>query len=185
MKWTGCIRVATLLCVFVLITGCARSSSNRNHRIEGQPKFVTGLPQDRAEAALAALSSSHDGRSLKIVVLDSQDVGAYCWPSGKVVLTRGLLEVVDDPQLIAAIAHEVGHLLADGHLPGRAALAGCQSSPDAETEADLVARALLRSRDLPDEALVGLLQKLAAHPQTTSACRGHLDRRVARLLQPH
>ena len=178
--------IAALFVTMISLTGCARSSPGHiDQWMAGQPRLVTGPPQERAEAALAAISFASGGRSLKVTVFDSEDVGAYCWPSGNIELTRGLLELVDDQELIAAIAHEVGHLLADGHLPRHAALAGCESNADAETEADLAARALLKSRGLPEDALVGLLQKVAAHPRTTPACRERLNRRAARLLLPH
>ena len=168
------------------LAGCAQSSSSRIERwLHERGGVLTGPVQQRATEAFKALSVWSGERDLKITVLDSDDVAAYCWPSGEIVVTRGLLELVDDQELAAAIAHEVGHLLADGHLPHHAALAGCQSDPDAETEADLVARELLRSGGLQHHALAGLLRKIASHPRTTPACRQQLNRRIARLAALH
>lgn len=144
---------------------------------------MSGAPSERANTALAALSVSIGARDLNVMVLDSNDVGAYCWESGHIVLTRGLMELADDEELIAAIAHEVGHLLAEGHLPRPAALAGCEPDQDLETQADLVAHQLLQANDLQSDALPRLLEKIAALPRTSPRCREDLNRRVARLTQ--
>jgi predicted Zn-dependent protease len=135
----------------------------------------------RAEKALASLPLSHASRPLKVVVVDSDEVGAFCWRSGNIVVTRALVDLVDDHELAAAIAHEAGHLLADGHLQRPAALNGCASDRDAEMSADLLGRELLGTAGLSQDAFTRLLRKVAAHPQTTRACRDHLNRRIARL----
>jgi Zn-dependent protease with chaperone function len=97
------------------------------------------------------------------------------------VITRALVDLVDDDELAAAIAHEAGHLLAEGHLQRPAALNGCATDRDAEISADLLGRQLLRNAGLPQDAVARLLRKVAAHPKTTPACRDHLTRRIVRL----
>jgi hypothetical protein len=128
-------------------------------------------------------------RPLTVSVLDTDDTGAFCWRSGAVYVTRGLVDLLDDDELAAAIAHEVGHLLLDGHTPRAAALDGCRLHPspnreDAETAADFMGRELLKTSAVPDEALPRLLSKLAERPATASTCRDCLARRVARLTSP-
>jgi predicted Zn-dependent protease len=45
-------------------------------------------------------------------VLDSADLNAFALPGGYVYIYRGLLEKVDEPELAAILAHEVGHVAA-------------------------------------------------------------------------
>jgi hypothetical protein len=123
--------------------------------------------------------------SLGVSVLDSDDTGAFCWRSGAVFVTRGLVDILDDDELSAAVAHEVGHLLVEGRTPIAAALDGCRfHAMDAESAADFAGRELLRRSAVPDAALPRLLNKLAAQPATNSACRECLARRAARLASP-
>jgi hypothetical protein len=85
--------------------------------------------QDRAERTLARLSIANvTSKRLSIAVLDTSSIGAFSWPSGQVFVTRGLIDLVDDDEFCAAIAHEAGHLVADGHLPPPAALDGYHRS---------------------------------------------------------
>ena len=102
---------------------------------------------------------------LTVAVLDTNAVGAFCWPSGAVFVTRGLVDLADDDELCAAIAHEAGHLVADDHLPRAVALDGWRrpSATDAEIAADLTARELLKRSAVSEQALPRLLGKLAAH----------------------
>jgi Zn-dependent protease with chaperone function len=170
-----------MLVLSALMTGCASSPPHGLPGLSGHVTVVAGPRQMRADNALASLPLSHASQPLKVVVVDSDEVGAFCWRSGKIVVTRALVDLVDDEELAAAIAHEAGHLLRDGHLQRPAALNGCASDRDAETGADLIGRELLRAGGLPHDALARLLQKVAAHSQTTQGCRDHLNRRIARL----
>ena len=145
----------------------------------------------RAERGLARLTESGAiQRRLTVAVLDTDDVGAYCWRSGAIYLTRGLIERLEDDELCAAIAHEAGHLLVDGHMPRAAALDGCRracgagEAEDSEIAADLMGRELLRMSAVPEQALTRLLGKLATNPANSSTCRDHLARRIAALGAP-
>jgi predicted Zn-dependent protease len=53
-----------------------------------------------------------------------------------VFLSYGLLDVMNDDVLVAAVVHEMGHLLADGHMDDPDALAGASTLLDAEFRAD-------------------------------------------------
>ena len=170
-----------LLVLSTLMAGCANSPPQPVPGLSGHGKVVAGPRQTRADDALASLPLSQASRPLKVAVVDSDEVRGFCWPSGNIVVTRALVDLVDDEELAAAIAHEAGHLLADGHLRRPASLNGCASDRDAEMSADLLGRELLQSAGLPQDALARLLRKVATHPQTTQACRDHLNRRIARL----
>jgi Zn-dependent protease with chaperone function len=45
-------------------------------------------------------------------------LGAWAWPGGRIEVSRALIDRLDDEQLAAALAHELGHLLDGGHLHG-------------------------------------------------------------------
>jgi predicted Zn-dependent protease len=48
----------------------------------------------------------------QFTVLDSPDLNAFALPGGFVYIYRGLLEKVDEDELAAILAHEVGHIAA-------------------------------------------------------------------------
>jgi len=123
-------------------------------------------------------------------VLGSDGACAYAWPSGDLFVTRGLLRLLDDAELAAALAHELGHLgpaAAVGDGPGRAVHAVALTDADtchaesAEFRADDVGVDLLRARGIPAGALRRALAKVRDDPNTAADCRAALARRVARL----
>jgi Zn-dependent protease with chaperone function len=97
-------------------------------------------------------------------------MAAYSWRDGRVRVTRGLLAAVDDDELSAAVAHELAHLLADGHLRSRAsALRGSAAAGlDVESRADRLGRELLAACEIDPQAMVRLLERLAASATASS-----------------
>lgn len=115
---------------------------------------------------------------------------AFAAPGGSVVLTTGLLAILEDPdQMAAVIAHELGHVghrhvirsalreLSLGLLLGLVAgdqsvlshglrtageLGGLSYSRDQEREADEVGLRLLEAHGVSGTALVGALERLKA-----------------------
>jgi len=181
------IRALLLLSALLVAGGCGAASGPIEHWALDQGGVVRDAQeQGRAELALARLKPLPTHR-LSVAVLASESPGAYCWPSGQVFVTRGLVDLADDDELAAAIAHEVGHLLVDSHLPPPAALDGRRGSSrhapcaDAELSADLAARQLLSASAVSSAALPRLLDKIARHAATTPSRRADLERRIARL----
>jgi hypothetical protein len=165
--------------------GCSTGPSSTIDRWAAQRGGVLiDARQERAERTLARLSVRHvTSKRLSIAILDSSTVGAFSWPCGRVFVTRGLLDVVDDDELCAAVAHEAGHLVADEHLPPPAALDGRRrpSRQDGEITADLMARALLDGSSVDVRALPRLLTKIANQPGASPASRAQLSHRIAQL----
>lgn len=87
-------------------------------------------------------------------------VGAWAWPDGRVAVSRALVDRLDDQELAAALAHEVGHLLDGGHLPGRHALDG--GVDDIERRADRIGCGILLQHGVPGDAMPRMLSKVAA-----------------------
>jgi predicted Zn-dependent protease len=85
------------------------------------------------------------------VILEDEQINAFCLPGGKIVVFTGLLKFVrDDDELATVIAHEVAHTLA-GHQNERTVrdrtdddgLLGLPYSHDKEAEADRIGLLLM------------------------------------------
>ncbi len=132
--------------------------------------------------ALRSVHPCADTTSLRVHVLDTRDIGAFSWPQGDIVVTAALLELLDDDELAAALAHEIGHLLSDGYLGSAATLVGRPSRHDAEAAADELAVRLLADGGRQAGAMLRMLTKVQAalgpdHPDFRA-----MDRRL-QLLQ--
>jgi Zn-dependent protease with chaperone function len=179
------ITPALLVLLAGLATGCAQRCGSVDNWARGKGGVIPGgADQARAQHLARPLVAGID-HPITITILDSPAAGAWTWPDGRIFLTRGLLALADDQELSAAIAHELGHLLADGHATGPtpvAALRGCSGGCDGrEAHADELGIALLRQRKLPIEGMPRLLGKLAERKDLPADCRAALRRRIDRL----
>ncbi len=76
----------------------------------GDPKVLAMVREVSTRLLTAA---GEPATAWRITVLDTPDVNAYARPSRDILLTRGLLALLDDKaQLASVIGHEVGHVLA-------------------------------------------------------------------------
>lgn len=125
----------------------------------------------RAESALARIAPACDCAHLVVRVLDQDEAAAFAFRDGSLFVTRELTELLDEGELAAAIAHEVGHLTGQGdHLPDR----------EAEQLADRIGADVLRASGLPPESMTRMLRRLAAaDPRDES-----LTARIAALEAP-
>ena len=166
---------------------CARRRASEH----AQAARITG--RRLGETPIAALSAA--------VVLDTPQPAVYCVPGrpATIVLTTGALAVLDEPQLLAVLAHEHAHLAGRHHLLvtlGKAARAGFPGVPLFTRGADEVARlAEMRADDVAAghsgrvtllRALVamGTGQPLTAPSAALAATGGAVTARVRRLLDP-
>jgi Zn-dependent protease with chaperone function len=102
-------------------------------------------------------------------------VAAYSYPDGSIFITRGLVDRSTDDEIAAAVAHELGHLLGDGHLRGLATLRGTDG--DAEARADAVGCEALVAQGIPPDAMARMLMMVARASPSQACCRD-LCRRV-------
>lgn len=144
---------------------------------------VAGPVLDRVQTAAGPVLACVAGREVSVAVLDSDAVTAYGWPDGRVFISRGLVDRLTDAELAAVVAHEAGHLQADGHLHANdaAALAGRRgcSATEVEITADVLGMDLLERADLPADAMLTLLEKVAASHAATPAARSAFASRIA------
>ena len=143
------IAAASAVAVLTVITlawryGRSVHGARRRASEHAQAARITG--RLLGQAGVAALPAA--------VVLDTPQPAVYCVPGrpATIVLTTGALAVLDEPQLLAVLAHEHAHLAGRHHLLvtlGKAARAGFPGVPLFTRGADEVARlAEMRADDV-------------------------------------
>jgi hypothetical protein len=174
-----------VLLIVCLCGGCAGSSLARVDRWAVALGGVVsgGAEFQRVRRVVHPLFDRVDRPTLSVEVLACSEPGAYAWPCGRIFVTRGLLEIVNDTELAAAVAHELGHLAAEGHAPPPAGVdgQGRDAALEAECAADAHAVELLRSRDRDPAAVRCMLEKLRADPRLPADRHRALDVRIRRL----
>lgn len=156
--------------------GCGRTAAE-SAWIRTQGGVVRGARLERVQAAFATLGRPAD-RAVHVHVLESDSIGAYGWPDGNLFVTRGLVDLLNDQELAATVAHELGHLLNDGHLHAVVSLRGCWVSPDAEARADAIGMRLLAGRGVGRDAMVSMLTKVRSTLGASPTCQQQLARRI-------
>ncbi len=134
--------------------------------------------QDRVSGVCGKLLRAWLDYELTIEVLDSNALDAHIWPKGSVYLTRGLIDNMDDEELAAAVAHEVGHLLNDQSGQALASLAGQTIVCNEESYADLLGCRLLERQGIDGRAMIRLLQKVERCEQLSASRRVQMAKRI-------
>jgi hypothetical protein len=154
------IRVAAVVLLVVAAAGC-RGPSPRN----GLARAVDAARRERVERIGSALSADRVAWRLS----PRNGLGAWAWPDGRVEVSRALVDRLDDEELAAALAHELGHLLDGGHLPGAGlardaplGLRGDRGADDIEARADRIGCTLLAHRGVACTAMARMLADVAA-----------------------
>ena len=173
--WIRTGLAAVVLCLVLPALGCAA----RRPATVATPEVVSS--QTRARAIATRLGAGSVSRPVCVLVTPSPRVGAYAWPGGQIVLTRGLVALLDEEELAAAIAHELGHLNDAGHARPPAALSGRHAGPDAEYRADVAGCGLLEAAGYSRVAMARMLSKVARTRGMTAACRARLEKRIGLL----
>jgi predicted Zn-dependent protease len=187
------VRASTALLVFLLVSlsqGCSAAATSLESWIQREGGICSDTRQDRVELVSRPLLARLREPHVTVQVLDSDCVCAYGWPNGRLFVTRGLVDLLDDHELAAAIAHEMGHLLNDGHvrhadhLQTAVSLRGCAEQSealDAESEADAIAADLLAVEGMSPTAVLRMLEKVSAAGSASPACRAALGQRISLL----
>lgn len=179
-----------ILILASLAGGCSSSADFVQSWTKNHGGIVIGPDLDRVHAAAKPVVESVSGRRITISVLNSDQLTAYAWPDGHVYISRGLVQHLSDAELAAVVAHEIGHMLADGHVHAGgnvhadeiAAVSGSGkqcSGTESEIAADLAGIDLLEQSDLPPHAMLSMLEKLTTHHARSKASRNSFERRIA------
>lgn len=162
--------------------GCATPGAKVASWIRAQGGVSTDAAcQSRVEHVAKWFGSDLHGAPLHVRVLDSEEVGAYGWRGGELFVTRGLVDLLDDQELAAALAHEMGHLLGDGSARPLVRLSGgvdADANLMVEANADRLGADFLRRQHLPAQAMPRMLAKVARATGMDGSCRDALRRRI-------
>ncbi len=143
----------TLVALLAAGAGCRAPSPMRD-----PGTMSSQVPRERVARAGAILRPEG---GVRWRVTSRAGVGAWAWPSGRVDVSRALVDRLDDEELAAALAHELGHLLDGGHLDDAPrALAG--GTADLERRADRIGCDVLRRHGVGAAAMPRMLAKVAA-----------------------
>jgi Zn-dependent protease with chaperone function len=143
----------------------------------------TDFRQARVNLVSQRLIASCTGRHISVQILATESVTAFSLWDGHLFVTRGLMDHLDDTELQAVIAHELGHLLNDGHLHTLQCLRGCCCvDPDCEIRADATGAALLRSQNIYPRVMADMLGKVKKFGCLSPSCAVAVDRRISILL---
>jgi hypothetical protein len=142
---------------------------------------LCGAPEcEKADLALHRVSEGMDA-NLSIRVLTTDSMEAFSFRDGTVYVARGLVDRLNDDELAATVAHELGHLLHDGVIASPAALRGSLGgNGDIERTADLLGRGLLVEHHIAVDAMPSALEKVADASRNTPYYQP-LEERIAYL----
>jgi len=144
-----------LACVVAGSTACGVAAP----RVSSFPTDDNAGRASRLDAAAASTLPPGLGR---VALTDRAGLGAWAWPDGRIRVTAALVDVLDDAELAAALAHEAGHLRAGAPGGEPTAVVGEGRGLDAELAADRAGCALLAERGIDPGAMIRMLEKLAA-----------------------
>jgi hypothetical protein len=156
-----------LLLVAALAAGCSAATRRPTHLLDDgaaaiAPDRTRNERLERVGRSVLPTSTAPDAISFGLSSRDA--LGAWSWADGRIRTSRALVDLLDDDELAAALAHEIGHLLDGGHIAGApAALSGADGTPGPEGRADLIACRILAAGGGRPEALPRMLRAVAAH----------------------
>lgn len=154
-------RALALLPIFAALAGCAAAARPVPDAALTAPSDASRLARLTRLGEEIAGSVSPPG-AVAFALSSRGGLGAWSWPDGRVRVSRDLVDLLDEDELRAALAHELGHLVDGGHVAGGpAALAGSRDAAGSEARADVLGCRLLRARDAAPEALPRMLRRVA------------------------
>jgi hypothetical protein len=163
-------RLLTACCLAAALCACTAAPPSARTAWERRQGGTVDDPAAARRAAAALRRLLPDAPSaLALHLLDTSDPVAYSFPDGSLYLSRALARQLPDDALAATLAHELGHLLLDGHLRSPESLRGLPLAQDADVEraADRIATRLLRAAHIPPAALAAALEHVADASQNS------------------
>ena len=178
-------RLFALLFLLTAATGCAGFSKPMPRGYDRTVQVYGGLCPDqacldRAQRVLDRLIGPN--QDIQVEIVGTAAPRAFAWSSGHLLVSCGLaMDPANEQLLAAALAHECGHLLDDGHMDHHAPYTLTHGRAHAETRADRIGVQLLARAGYDPAAMAQLLADLETDPDFPPAQRGVLRERIADL----
>lgn len=184
------IPILAILVVLSTIAGCSTPGGAGSAMVSAWACQQGGeIREPHFDRMLAACESvlnavDQDGKAIRLHVIASDAATAYAWPSGDVYLSCGLVDLLSDDEIAAVVAHELGHLVGDGHLSSPATLDGSRGatgyalSGDEEHRADLVGCKILACCRIRPDAMARMLRRVHDAQPAQSTIRAMMRQRL-------
>ncbi len=131
----GMLPFARAVCIsFLLLAGCAtvyNPVTRREERtlytveqeielgkqVAEQIEKENEICEDKADyvnrvGQLVASNSDRDDIAYSFKIIDSGEINAFALPGGFIYIYKGLLDIIEEPELAAVLGHEIGHVAA-------------------------------------------------------------------------
>ena len=169
-----------LFCMTLLLIGLAGcdTASARRAWTTAHGGEIIDAHLARAQAVAARLCSNDQQAPLTFHILASSQIAAYSWPDSSIYLSQGLLDLLNDDELAAAIAHECGHLARQEGDVAIASLRGCDEDLAVEVRADAQGVQLLKANGMSPSVMARMLTKVRNSAQLSNTCRAAIERRI-------
>ena len=152
--------VAPRLIVVALLLAAALGCHAPRPPVPPTPNVVNGADELRLRR-LDQATTRVGATELDVTLSRREGFGAWAWPRGPIEVSRDLIDLLDDDELTAVIAHELGHLQDARQWSGPTASLDGGSDLDIESRADQVGCRILRIRGIEPAATIRLLDKLS------------------------
>jgi len=143
--------------------------------------------QSRAQRAASALICHCQGRPVVVMVLATDNPAAFSWRDGHVYLTSGLMDRMNDADLAAVVAHELGHLIDNGIVRPPYSLGGAgegvTGDGDIEVRADALGVKMLEACGMKPQAMLEMLVKFKDFGSLSPATEATVGKRIAVLKE--
>ena len=138
---------------------------------------IPSRQQARATALCAALCRGWIAHHIHVRIINSTRLAAWSWPDGDIYITRGLALCLNNEELSAAIAHEMGHLINSGSVRCPYSLGRAGEELGIESGADLTGARVLASHSIAPRNLLAVLH-LLRHESSNVSLRAALTQRI-------
>ena len=182
MRRPSLLSVLLVLLPLPTMLGCASSHRDITTWVADSGGVCEkGPPTDRVRALAARVTDGCADATIDVSVLHRDDLSAFSWPGGQVFVSRGIVEALDDELLMAAIAHELAHVLNHRDIRQVAGLRSLSATLAAELKADRVGMKLLTARGVRPDAMRRMLCRISEDPRLPIRIKNDLRCRIASL----
>lgn len=183
MVKAGYFGLSLLLLILLTCGGCASSMTDNDLRlaetnwVQQQGGQIASHQKARATALCTTLCRGWISHTVHVRIINSTRLAAWSWPDGDIYISRGLAMHLNNGELSAAIAHEMGHLINSGAVQCPFALGQVGEKLGIESGADLTGARVLAAHGISPRNLLAVLNFLRRRT-TSASLKTALTRRI-------